>query len=174
MLLKANLSSCVGFQLSIDDKENDEVEISIEDEEESNLVRVNFNPMISYVEMAFGIFIIFVTLALFGYEIFTIVSLFFVVFIYRETHYVYRTYPSGFVKKGAIFNSIHSTGWLILMVINVYTTLQFGSPLILPEIANLLDYCALFILMAFFGTRNITRMYVPSDHVRAKYMRYPS
>ena len=159
----------------MDDKDNDGIDISIEDEEEEpKVVRVPFNPMISYVEMAFGIFVLFVTLSLFGYQIFTIVSLFFVVFIYRETHYVFNTYPSGFVKNGAIFNTIHSTGWFLLMVINVYTTAQFGSPLILPEIPNLLDYCALFILMAFFGMRNIIRMYVPAGTVRAKYLKYPS
>jgi len=174
MLLKEKFFCNTGFLLAIDDKDNDGIDISIEDEEEEpKVVRIPFNPMISYVEMAFGILILFVTLALFGYEIFTIVSLFFVIFIYRESYYVFRTYPSGFVKNGAIFNSLHSTVWFLIMVINVYTT-QFGSPLILPEITNLLDYCALFILMAFFGMRNIIRMYVPAGTVKAKYLKYPS
>ena len=144
------------------------------EEEEPKVVRVDFNPMISYIEMAFGIFIVYSIYYILGIDMFMIASLAIVIFIFRETYYVYTTYPSGFVRKGAVFNAFHSTAWFVVLAINVSSILQFGAPLILPEIANLTELCALFILMAFFGMRNIVRMYVPvSEAKKAQKSPYP-
>ena len=158
--------------MTVEEDANDEEALQSE-EEEPKVVRVPFNPMISYIEMAFGIFVVYSIYSLLGLQLFMIASLSIVIFIFRETYFVYTTYPSGFVRNGAVFNSFHSAAWFVVLAINVSTILQFGAPLILPEIANLTELSALFILMAFFGMRNIIRMYVPRSEVTNQKSPYP-
>ncbi|MHA1637309.1 MAG: hypothetical protein ACTSUB_04775 [Candidatus Thorarchaeota archaeon] len=158
--------------MAVEENAQDE-EVPQSNEEEPKVVRVDFNPMISYVEMAFGIFAIYSIYYVLGLEVFMIASLSIVIFIIRETYYVYTTYPSGFVRNGSVFNAFHSVAWFVVLAINISAILQFGAPVILPELANFTELSALFILMAFFGTRNIVRMYVPSSKLRDQKSRYP-
>jgi hypothetical protein len=124
--------------------------------------RRNFNPMKTYFEMAIGIFGAYILLYALGMEFLIMFMLFVLVYIFRETKFILDNYDYGFARKAAVFNAFHSTAWFVVLAINGYTILQFGAPLILPEIDVLTTLSPLFILMAIFGLRNISSMYAPT------------
>jgi len=122
-----------------------------------------FNPMRTYFELALVIFGAYALYYILGLEVLIVITLAVLIYIIRETFYVLDYYSYGFARKAAIFNAVHAVAWFVVFVINAYTLMQFGSPLIWPEFVNLTQTSPLFVFTAAFGSRNIVRMYKPSD-----------
>ncbi|MFW9908144.1 MAG: hypothetical protein ACFFEF_06180 [Candidatus Thorarchaeota archaeon] len=127
-----------------------------------------FNPMRTYVEFAVGIFITYAAYYLLGIEFLLITTLAFLVLIFRDTRFILDYYSYGFARKASVFNAIHATAWFAVLAINVFYIIQFGVPLILPELDSLTTTAPLFVLMAAFGSKNIIKMYSPSDDLVRK------
>ncbi|MGY5853219.1 MAG: hypothetical protein RTU92_06600 [Candidatus Thorarchaeota archaeon] len=125
----------------------------------SSVVRRPFNPMVSYVEMVALIGAGYGLLMVFSYAGLVAVMLFALILLYRETLYILKHMIYGFARKAAYFNAGHSTAYFIILLVNSYTIMQFGTPLILPEIEQLTFLSPLFVVMGVFGTANIRRMY---------------
>jgi hypothetical protein len=102
---------------------------------------------------------------LLGLEFLVIVTLAVLIYIFRETYFILDYYSYGFARKAAVFNALHAAAWFVVFVINAYYVLQTGAPIIWPEFENLTQTSPLFVLMAAFGSRNIIRMYKPSDEM---------
>ncbi len=123
------------------------------------IVRTPFNPMHSYVEMIILIGAGYGLTGLFGYSALIAVMLFGLVLLYRETLFVLKHYTYGFARKAAYFNAGHSSIYFVILFINSYAITQTGIPYILPEFDQLTLLCPLFIVMGFYGSANIRRMY---------------
>ncbi len=129
--------------------------------EDKGTKRRPFNFMRSYIEIGAGIIGSYVLLYVIGYFALISLMLFIIVVVVRETVYILQSYEYGFIRKAAVFNVIHAAGWFIVLTINAFTLLEYGTPLILPQFPTLTNMAPLFILMALFGSRNISAMYVP-------------
>ncbi len=127
--------------------------------------RRDFNPMKTYFELALLIFGAYSLYYVLGLEALLFITLAVLIYIFRETYYVLDYYSYGFARKAAVFNAVHATAWFIVFAINAYGVLQLGYPLIWPEFASLTQTSPLFVLTAAFGSRNIIRMYKPSDEM---------
>ncbi|TFG12742.1 hypothetical protein EU537_08590 [Candidatus Thorarchaeota archaeon] len=130
-------------------------------EEDKEPKRRSFNFMRSYIEIGAGIIGSYVLLYVVGYFALITLMLFIIVMIARETVYILENYDYGFVRKASVFNAIHAIGWFAVLAINAITLIEDGTPLILPQIPTLTNMAPLFILMALFGSRNISAIYVP-------------
>ncbi|MCK5152271.1 MAG: hypothetical protein KAQ65_10530 [Candidatus Thorarchaeota archaeon] len=124
-----------------------------------------FNPMRTYFELAVLIFAAYGLYYVLGLEFLVIVTLAVLIYIFRETYFILDYYSYGFARKAAVFNAVHAAAWFVVFAINAYYVLQTGSPIIWPEFANLTQTSPLFVLMSAFGSRNIIRMYKPSDEM---------
>ncbi len=124
-----------------------------------------FNPMRTYVELAMLIFVAYGLYYILGLEFLMIVTLAVLIYIFRETYFILDYYSYGFARKAAVFNAVHAAAWFVVFTINAYYVLQTGSPVIWPEFESLTLTSPLFVLMAAFGSRNIIRMYKPSDEM---------
>ncbi|MFW9851261.1 MAG: hypothetical protein ACFFF4_19200 [Candidatus Thorarchaeota archaeon] len=122
-----------------------------------------FNPMRTYFELAILIFVAYSIYYVLGLELLVVVTLAVLIYIFRETYYILDYYSYGFARKAAVFNALHAAAWFVVFAINAFYVLQTGRPLIWPEFESLTQTSPLFVLMALFGSRNIVRMYKPSD-----------
>ena len=120
--------------------------------------------MRSYIEIGVGIIGSYVLLYIVGYFALVSLMLLIIVIVVRETVYILESYDNGFIRKAATFNVIHAVGWFVVLTINAITLVENGTPLILPQFPTLTNMAPLFILMALFGSRNISAMYVPDKN----------
>ncbi len=121
-----------------------------------------FNPLGSYFYIIGLTMAAYAMFYMFGYVLLIIIMLYFQVSIFREVSHILASFGQGFPRKAAYFNAGHSAVFFVILTLNGYTTIQFGLPLILPEIGGLTLACPLFIMMALLGCRNIRSMYVPA------------
>ncbi len=124
-----------------------------------------FNPMRTYTEFAGGILAVYVLYFVMGIEFLLIGTLVVLGYVFRQTRFILDYYSYGFARKAAILNAFHATAWFVFLAINVFTIMQTGIPIILPEFESLTLSAPLFVLMAAFGCKNIERMYKPSDEM---------
>jgi hypothetical protein len=124
-----------------------------------------FNPMRTYFELAILIFAAYGLYYILGLESLVVMTLAVLIYIFRETYFILDFYDYSFARKAAVFNAVHAAAWFVVFVINAYYVLQTGVPIIWPEFTNLTQTSPLFVLMAAFGSRNIVRMYKPSDEM---------
>ncbi|MDF1540090.1 MAG: hypothetical protein P1Q69_14440 [Candidatus Thorarchaeota archaeon] len=127
--------------------------------------RRDFNPMKTYFELVILIFGVYALYYILGLEVLIMITLAVLIYIFRETYYILDYYSYGFARKAAVFNALHASAWFIVFAINAYSVLQFGYPLIWPEFESLTQTSPLFVLTSAFGSRNIIRMYKPSDEM---------
>jgi hypothetical protein len=121
--------------------------------------------MRTWVELGALIFVAYGAYYLLGLELLVIVTLGVLIYIFRDTYYILDYYSYGFARKAAVFNALHAAAWFVVFTINAYFILQVGSPIIWPEFTNLTQTSPLFVLAAAFGSRNITKMYKPSEEM---------
>lgn len=130
-------------------------------EDEQKEKRRPFNPMRTYFYVASGIIGSYLLFYAFGYTVLTIVTLFFLMVVFQETHYVHKHLSYRFARGAAYFNALHGLAYFIILAVNGYWIVQNGMPLILPEIQGLTLMAPLVVFMSVFGSRNIRLMYVP-------------
>ncbi len=132
-----------------------------ESSERPKVARRPFNPMVTYVYVAAGIFVSYSTFYMLGYEALIVVILFFVIRVMHETSYILRNIRYGLARKAAYFNAGLAIACFVILVVNAYWIMHFDVPLILPEIEGLTLACPLFVMTSVFGSRNIRLMYSP-------------
>ncbi|RDE11581.1 MAG: hypothetical protein C4K49_11620 [Candidatus Thorarchaeota archaeon] len=130
-------------------------------EERSAPAKRQFNPIGSYFYIIGLTIAAYAMFYAFGYLILIVVMLYFQVSIFREVSFILASFNYGFPRTAAYFNAGHSAIFFGILTLNGYTIVQYGVPLILPEIGGLTLVCPLFIMMALLGCRNIRSMYVP-------------
>ncbi|MFX0108518.1 MAG: hypothetical protein ACFE7R_09560 [Candidatus Hodarchaeota archaeon] len=121
-----------------------------------------FNPMVTYIYVAIGIFVTYGTLYIFGYIAVIILMLALMFRILHETRYILANYTYTWVRRAAYFNALHAFAYFSILVINGFALAQGDVPLILPQIERLTWLSPLFVLLGIFGTTNIRKMYIPS------------
>ncbi len=130
-------------------------------DEKSASAKRPFNPIASYFYIIGLTMAAYAMFYMFGYLLLIIIMLYFQVSIFKEVSYILASFDHGFPRKAAYFNAGHSALFFGILTLNGYTILQYGLPLILPEIGGLTLACPLFVMMALLGCRNIRSMYAP-------------
>ena len=67
-----------------------------------------FNPMRTWVELGFLIFVAYAIYYVLGLEFLVIVTLGVLIYIFRETYFILDYYDYGFARKAAVFNAFHA------------------------------------------------------------------
>ncbi|MBD3408534.1 MAG: hypothetical protein GF411_20590 [Candidatus Lokiarchaeota archaeon] len=153
-------------------KENDPNETSSTSRDDTEDVRRNFNPMVSWILLCGAIAVSYGLLWLGGYPLLTTFMVIILVWHGFNSMTVLDTLKGNFQRKATYFNVIHAGFWFAFLAINSYWISQFAGPLLIPQLPNLTELSPLWILMSVFGTLNLREMYEPGNPEKVRYSDY--
>ncbi len=119
-----------------------------------------YSPMTSYVYIAISILVTYALFYMFGYVVLIMVMLLFTIDTLRGIKFILANSARNFARRASYYNLVVVISSFVILAINGFMFMRYGSYLILPEIENFTLALPLMILAAAFGVRNIQGMFM--------------